>query len=564
MSFTPRPGAAPHRPAPHKPSPSGARLPRPLPLPLSLRPPATLADVIRLHGQAVAARELQRRVRARDSLAEFFLLREPTYILGEWVADLIRHLEWARATPGARLLIFAPPRHGKSQVVSRLLPPYLLGHNPTHEVLAIAATQNLADEFGLYVRNTLNDPAYQFVFPGAAIDPSSNAVSRITLRQRGGYRGVGVGGQIVGRGADWLIIDDPYADRQEAYKQTTRDALWDWYTTAARNRLAPGGRIIVMHQRFTVDDLADRLLDLARTSPDADQWRVLHYPAIAEPGIVDTLERPHGEVLFPERWPLQELKALRATMPAADWMAMFQQTPSKVDGAFFTVDMFQFYPPAALPKNLTWYVTTDYAVSTSNYADRSAIIAVGVDADGDWWIAPDFIYERVDSLEAVNRTLTLHKARDAREIVAEKGVIERALNPIFRMRMRETRHYASIQAIPRTEGKHIVAAPLHARMQQRKVHFPDLPLIRERIVPTFLNFLPDADNKEDDFIDALANLGQRLAQIMPAQAPTPATLPSEAEEDAEHWAQILRHAPKAESEVPFARLNGTSYARKTG
>lgn len=512
-------------------------------------------------GVLAAKYELARRERVRGSLPEFFQDREPTHILGAWIDDLMHHIEWAIETPGARLMIFAPPRAGKSEVVSRLLPAFLLGRNPRHEVMAIAATQDLADGFGLYVRNTLNDPRYQDLFAGSAIDPSSNSVSRITLQAKGGYRAVGVGGQIVGMGADWLIVDDPYKNRDEAIKLKTQDDLYNWYTTSARNRLAPGGRIVLMHQRFAKGDLADRLLDLAAKDPKADQWRVVSYPALCEDPATDPIGRQEGEALFPQRWPVSELDALRATMTDSDWLAMYQQRPVRASGGYFSVDDILTYPANQRPQNLRWILGVDVAVSVKTHADRSAIIPIGMDPEGKLYVASDYIYDRLSPRDLIERLLDLAVKYKPMYIAGEAGPLNAAIVPFLTARMRERRVFVSLRTINRTQAKHIVATPLQARMQHHQVFFPDDARTRTHVIPQFLNFMPDADNAEDDFIDGLVNGVQTLGNMLAPSKPATPPQASEEEEESRMWERILKNGRPPDS-GGLRRLNGQPFAVK--
>ena len=526
--------------------------------PGSPSPPLSWEALLHHVGVLAARFELARRQQVRKSLRHFFEDREPAHILGAWIDDLIHHIEWAVATPKARLMIFAPPRAGKSEVVSRLLPSFLLGLNPRHEVMAISSTQDLSDEFGLYVRNTLNDPRFQDLYPGAEIDPASNGVARITLKAKGGYRAVGVGGLIVVRGADWLVIDDPYKNREEAIKTKTQDDLYNWYTTSARNRLAPGGRIILMHQRFAKGDLADRLLELAAKDPKADQWRVVSYPSVCEDPATDPIGREEGEALFPERWPLEELEALRATMTDSDWLAMYQQRPVRASGGYFSAGDVQYYQTTNRPNNLRWYIGIDVAVSVKTHADRTAIVPIGMDPQGHLYIASDYVYERLSAHDMIERLLDLAVKYKPLYIAGEAGPINSAVAPFLSVRMRERRVFVSTKTINRTQAKHIMATPLQARMQHHTVFFPDDQRTRTTIIPTFLNFMPDADG-EDDFIDGVVNCVQTLpTAVAPSKPTAPAPASQEEDEDA-MWARILQNGRPPDTEGP-RRLNGQPYA----
>ena len=145
-----------------------------------------------------------------------------------------------------RLMIFMPPRHGKSMLASEFFPAWYLGRNPTHQVIAATYAQGLADDFGRKVRNIMQDPGFAEVFPGTLLADDSQAANRFHLSQRGAYFAVGAGGPITGRGADLLLIDDPIKGREDAESETMRQRLKDWYTSVARTRLMPGGAIVVI------------------------------------------------------------------------------------------------------------------------------------------------------------------------------------------------------------------------------------------------------------------------------------------------------------------------------
>ena len=504
-----------------------------------------------------AIRELTRRSRARNSLTDFIKLTNPDYVEGTFTRRLINRVTKfvadCEAGKSPHLMIFAPPRHGKSEIISRALPTWYLGRNPSHEIIAASSGQDIADEFGLYVRNVLNAPLYPDLFPRCQLDPASNAVSRVTTMQRGGYRAVGVGAQIVGRGGHLIILDDPVKGRVEAYSGSQRKALYDWYRSNLYTRRAPGAGVLLMHQRWHPEDLAGTLLNMPKDA-DSPEWEVLSLPAIAEKA--DDW-REAGEALFPERWPLSELRRVRATLDPSEWLAMYQQQPVKEEGGWFKQECFQFY--SQLPADLYWYIGADYAVSTSSYADDSAIIPIGIDADRNLYVAPDFFLGKLEPLDAVNKTLDLAKKYDAKFIAADDGVIEKALRAIFRERCRERNQFINFHGVRRTEKKHIVAATYHARLQQRKVWFPDNQAIRRQVIPEHLNFIPDADNAKDNFIDGMAN-GCTMLDGMASPAP-PVELPtlSDEEADAAMWDKILSRGGAAEPKTKFQRLNGEGY-----
>ena len=510
--------------------------------------------------RSAALRELAVRRRARNSLIDFIHLCSHDYIEGIFTRRLINavmaFVRDCEAGLSPHLMIFAPPRHGKSQIISRALPVWYLGRNPRHEIIAASSGQDIADEFGLYVRNMMNEPIFADLFPECHIDPSSNAVSKVTTMERGGYRAVGVGAQIVGRGGNLIIIDDPVKGRKEAYSAVERKNLYDWYRSNLYTRRAPGAGVLLMHQRWHPEDLAGTLIDKMKETSEGHEWSVINLPAIAEE---DDEWRVKGEALFPERWPLKELTPIRSTMEPSEWLALYQQRPVMEEGGWFKQEFFQFYDQ--LPEDLYWYIFADYAVSVSSHADDSAIFPVGIDSNRNLYVAPDLFLGKLEPLDAVNKTLDFVQKYKAKYVAADDGVIEAALKAIFRERCRERNQFVSFHGVKRTVKKHIVAASYHARMQQCKVYWPDNSTVRMTVIPQHLNFLPDADNKHDDSIDGMAN-GCTMLDTMASPAP-PVELPpvDEEAEDEAMWGKILGRAARLNSpKASFSKMNGEPYA----
>lgn len=505
---------------------------------------------------------LTARATARSSIKHFVQQFTPSYVSSPFGDHLCKEIDSFVASyergESPRLMIFAPPRHGKSQIVSRALPAYLLGRNPKMQILAASASQEFADEFGLFVKNLLNDPLFADLFPDCRPDPSSNAVSRFSTVDGGSYRAVGVGVQIVGRGADCLIIDDPVKGRAEAYSATARMALSNWYKTSARTRLQPNGAVIIMHQRWHPEDLAGEIQRISQEKRKADQFRVLVYPAIAEED--DIIGRKPGEPLDPVRWPLHALEAWQAGMPEADWLALFQQRPVRAEGGFFKADWFRFYMPKDLPKSVYWYIGVDFAVSTSSYADSTSIVPYAIDSERNLYLAPDFVLERLEPLDAAKQLLDLVAKYKPLFVASEKGVIQRVMAPILKSLMRERNQYCTIHEIVRSDAKHIIASTFQSRMQQGKVFFPDNNLIRHHALPQLLNFIPDADNTHDDFIDASSNLCVMIDKLVPPVPPPVAPKVSDEDEEEALWNRIMAcEEARSSSSVPFRRLNGSKF-----
>lgn len=309
------------------------------------------------------------------------------YAIGQWggyrpaahhrmIAD---HLERVVSGEIKRLMIFMPPRHGKSMLASEYFPSYYLGAHPDHQVIAATYAQQLADDFGRKVRNQMQSDVYK-VFFETELSQDSQSASRFHTVNGGAYFALGVGGPATGRGAHLLLIDDPIKGREDAESEVMRQHLKDWYTSVARTRLMPGGAIVVIQTRWHEDDLAGWLLK----EHSHEGWTVLSLPAFAEQG--DVLGRAEGDALWPECYPVEELQVIKKSVGARDFTALYQQRPSAMEGAIFKRSDWQYYKPLDLgPKAMAeafgcnriiqaW----DTAFKAKEQSDYSVCVTVGV------------------------------------------------------------------------------------------------------------------------------------------------------------------------------------------
>lgn len=498
--------------------------------------PEQLKQVSRLATQELARREL-----ARRNMLEFIKLSYSTpgnpYLAG-WIHREICELldafiEACEQNLSPRLMIFLPPRSGKSLIVSEHFPPYVLGKHPEWEVVAATYGQDLANVFGRKVRNLLNNTIYQDLFPQIKISKDSNAVDSVATTSRGGYVAVGVGGALTGRGAKILIIDDPVKDREAADSETQREATYDWYSSVARTRLAPGGGIIVLQTRWHEDDLSGKLLAHAKENPDADQWKVYEFPAIA---TQDEKHRKAGEALHPERFDLKALRQLRATLRPRDWTALYQANPIPDDGNFFHRDWIKQRPP---PENtpLYWYIATDFAVGTKETNDYSVLLPFAVDPKGDIYFAEP-IRARVDPHVLIEQLLDLIEKYQPMRVAIEKGVISKSIGPFLNARMRERGIYCTFFDQTPSKDKQTRARSLQGRMQQGKVFFPDCPIFNESLLSEMLAF---PAGKHDDFVDA-ASWAALMLDALIEPAPTADIPLPEIETDT--WEDLQRRQRK--------------------
>jgi len=297
----------------------------------------------------------------------------PDYIdgwaLGKLTDALQRFSEAVRRKESPRLMVFMPPRHGKTMHVSEAMPVWHLGHDPWARVVLTSYSLDRAKESATRARKLLHDPRVAKIFPRLALAKDQAEKVNWQTPQGGGVRAVGVGGSLTGQPADILVIDDPIKNHVDALSATRREHVWNWYTSTAYTRLQPGGGVIVILTRWHKDDLAGRLLERAKH----EGFEVLHLPAIAENDDVEadgTIHRRTGEALHPERYTLERLEKIKKSIGRRWWIALYQGQPSDPGGKIWPVELWRRWTPgpptpeqAALgwvqrPDTFTSYVIT--------------------------------------------------------------------------------------------------------------------------------------------------------------------------------------------------------------
>ncbi|HKI85832.1 MAG TPA: phage terminase large subunit [Thermoanaerobaculia bacterium] len=288
------------------------------------------------------AAQVERQLRHED-LLELVLASFPAYEAGWFhhdVADRLREFSEAVARrESPRLMLLAPPRHGKTFLASERFPVWHLGRHPSHWIMNCAYAQSLANRSSKRARGVAREPFVAETFEGWGLDDERQAVEEWETNQGGGYKAVGVGGSATGSGADILIIDDPVKNSEEAHSENKREAVWEWYQSTAYTRLAPGGGVLVIMTPWHEDDLAGRLIK-ASESGEGDHFEVVRYPAIAE---VDEEHRKAGEALHPERFPLERLQATRKAVGPYVWQALYQCRPTSEGGSIWLRDWWRYW-----------------------------------------------------------------------------------------------------------------------------------------------------------------------------------------------------------------------------
>jgi predicted phage terminase large subunit-like protein len=321
------------------------------------------------------AKRLEQAEAARSHFMDFTKTVWPEFINGRHHRIMAEKFDRIADGSLKRLIVNMPPRHTKSEFSSYLLPAWLMGRKPTLKIMQTTHTAELAFRFGRKVRNLMNSQEYKAVFESVELRADSQAAGRWETSKGGEYFAAGVGGAVTGRGADLLIIDDPHSE-QDALSPTALEHAYEWYTSGPRQRLQPGGAIVIVMTRWAENDLTGKLLRQQARDVLADKWEIVEFPAL----MPDT-----DEPLWPEFWDKKDLLAVRGSLSVGKWQAQWQQNPTSDVSAILKREWWQTWKPEEPPAVSYILQSYDTAFSKQTTADYSAITTWGVffPQDGD-------------------------------------------------------------------------------------------------------------------------------------------------------------------------------------
>ena len=289
----------------------------------------------------------------------------PDFIEGRHHKEIADKFNKLAAGKIKRLIINMPPRHTKSEFGSYLLPAWMVGKNPKLKIIQSTNTTELSVRFGRKAKALIDSPEYQEVFK-TRLKEDSQAAGKWETAQGGEYYAAGVGSAITGRGADLLIIDDPHTE-QDAMNSQALDRTFEWYTSGPRQRLQPGGSILLIMTRWNEKDLTGKLIS-AQKEVKADQWDVIEFPAIL----------PSGKPVWPEYWSKKDLEGVKASIPGSKWNAQYMQKPTSEEGALIKREWWQDWEHEEMPVLEHVIQSYDTAFMKKQTADFSAITTWGV------------------------------------------------------------------------------------------------------------------------------------------------------------------------------------------
>jgi len=315
--------------------------------------------------------QIEKNERCQEGFLDFVKQMWPGFIAGEHHRIIAEKLERVARGELKRLIINMAPRHTKSEFASYLFPAWMMGRRPDMQIIQATHTTELAVNFGRKVKNLLDGDEYREIFPDTELAADAKASGRWSTSRGGMYYAVGVGSNLAGRGGDLVIIDDPHSE-QTAMSANGFDIAYDWYTGGPRQRLQPGGSIVLVQTRWSEKDLTGQLIKKMAQDPLADQWEIVELPAIFHEGY------ENEKSCWPEFWSLDDLRAVKASVPPSKWNAQYQQNPTGDENSILKREWWNVWERDAVPKLEYVIQSYDTAFSKRETADFSAITTWGV------------------------------------------------------------------------------------------------------------------------------------------------------------------------------------------
>jgi predicted phage terminase large subunit-like protein len=310
---------------------------------------------------------------AQTSILGFATEVYPGFKVGPHHRKLARIFEDVIAGKKKRVIINIAPRHGKSEFASYLFPAYFLGRFPQKKIIMGTHTAGLSEDFGRRVRNLIDSDEYKTIFPATTVADDQKAAGKWSTGAGGQYYAAGVGGALAGRGADLFVIDDPHSEQDvKSNSRLAFDTAWSWFQTGPLQRLMPGGAIIVVMTRWSLLDLTGRLMDYQTRNPDAEPWEIVELPAI----LFENTEKEKS--LWPEQWPLESMKKVKASLDPRYWNAQYMQQPTSEASAIISRKSWRIWMDDEPPKCDYVIQSWDTAFEAKTTADFSACTTWGV------------------------------------------------------------------------------------------------------------------------------------------------------------------------------------------
>lgn len=363
------------------------------------------------------------------------------------------------------LMVFVPPRHGKSQQCTIDLPAYYLGKKPDAEVIVASYSADLSQDFSTKARDKFNSDEYKAIFPGYRVNPMVDTKAKWGIQRfdkeknkfvtkKGSYTAVGVGGPVTGRGADLFVIDDPIKNRKEAESEVYRKAIWDWWRSTAWTRLEPHGVFLIILTRWHMADLAGMILADEEMS---EMVKTIQFPAVA---THDEAYRHKGHALWPEKYPLEVLKRTRRTLGPYEWSSLYQQSPILTENQEFNPAWYKRISQHEVDRISSRRVLIiDTAMSKKTEADYTGFCDARIDKEGFWYVSG--WRHKLGPEELVDELFTLQRNHKYELIGIEETTYTIGLKPYLDSEMRK-------------RGRHLPIVPLKHKQTSKEVRIRGL------------------------------------------------------------------------------------------
>lgn len=428
-------------------------------------------------------------------------ITEGKYNYPQHIKFIDREITLSILNHNAKIIINMPPRHGKSELISKYLPFWFLGHFPQKRIILATYEAKFAASYGKKVRDLIRD--YGTKYFGISLDDSSRSVSSFMIKKLGGGMDTaGIGGPLTGKGADLLIIDDPIKNDMEANSPTFRDKVWDWFLATAYTRLEPNGNILIIMTRWHEDDLVGRIIN----SKDAYNWKKIVLPALAEEN--DILNRDFGEPLWSDRFSRTKLLETKKLLGEYWFSALYQQRPAPKDGTifhkknfcYFTYDENYYYIDdffrysSYLINELNYYVAIDFAISLNQHSDYTAAIVATKINDGKILII-DVIRQKIQGSQHLEFIKSIYDKYKPKLIGIESVQFQLSI-----IQQAQSLGYPVIK-LKADKDKFSRALPIASKMESKLVYFKKDAVWLESFERELIEF---PYGKNDDMVDALA------------------------------------------------------------
>tara|TARA_R100000935_G_scaffold50603_1_gene76579 strand:+ start:334 stop:1803 length:1470 start_codon:yes stop_codon:yes gene_type:complete len=458
-------------------------------------PEEALKEILEL---TEAKQRIELREQAHENFMPFVHHVYDNFIEGRHHRIIAEKLERVARGELKRLIINMPPRHSKSEFASFLMPAWFLGRNPKLKIIQATHNTELAVRFGRKVRDLIDDPEYKTIFPGTNLKEDNKGAGTWGTDKGAEYFAAGVGAAITGRGADLLVIDDPHSE-QDALSSTAFDHAYEWYTSGPRQRLQPGGAIIIVMTRWGKKDLTGRLLAQQGNDIMSDKWEVVEFPALL----------PSGKALWPEFWERDALLSIKASLPVGKWNAQWQQQPTSSESAIIKREWWKTWEEDKIPRLDYILQSYDTAFSKKQTADYSAISTWGIfkpeDGGPDNIILLDARRGRWNFPELKEVAFEEHEYWEPDMVLVEAKATGQPLIDELRLRGIPALGFSPGKGSDKVTRMHMVAPLFEAGM----VWAPEDKNFAEEVIEEVVSF-PNGDN--DDYCDSMTLALMRFRQ----------------------------------------------------